>query len=174
MPHDVAPELLRVEVVRHRDQVMQRLRRPVEAEHDADVAELDVEVDQQRPQPVSASPHARLTAIVVLPVPPFVDETMITRDALAWPPGRSRAALRSENAIMSAGCGRIRMSLSDGLEASSTRPSALAADEREHDRRARLLAQRGDLVRDRRVDRRRRGATTSTLSTGVRLSAALR
>ena len=41
--------------------------------------------------------------------PPFVDETMITREVPAWPLALSRAALRSANAITSAGWGRIRM-----------------------------------------------------------------
>ena len=98
---------------------------------------------------------------------------MITRDALAWPPARSRAALRSENAITSAGCGRIRMSLSDGSSASSTRPSRLAPTS---------ASTIGALVCSRSAATSCAIAesmpatwrTTSTLSIGVRLSAALR
>ena len=40
---------------------------------------------------VSASPTARLTAIDVLPVPPLVEETMITRDGLRLAARRGRA-----------------------------------------------------------------------------------
>src|SRR5581483_3250615 len=72
-------------------------------------------------RPLSST--ARLTASDVFPVPPFVDETMITLHALACPLARPRAALCSANEITSGGCGRMRMSASDDSSASSTRPS---------------------------------------------------
>ena len=45
---DVARELLRVELARGDDQVVDRLRR-LEPEHDRGVAELEVEIEQERP-----------------------------------------------------------------------------------------------------------------------------
>ena len=56
VPGDVTRELLRVELARSDDEVVHGLRR-LEAEHDGGVAELEVEVEEQRALPLLLREH---------------------------------------------------------------------------------------------------------------------
>ena len=77
MRHDVAGELLRVELAGRHDEVVDRLL-GLDAHHDRGVAELQVEVDQQHAAACAAGERRRQRgASIVLPTPPLGENTVM-------------------------------------------------------------------------------------------------
>ena len=144
---DVAAELLGVEVAGRRGEVVQRPLGPIEAEDDADVAELDVEVEQQRAHVSLGEPDRQVDGERRL-----AGAALRRRDhdharglgQLARP-AACRLAERERDHV-----GRLREHQNvaeHGFERLVDEPLAVP-DEAEHDRGVRLLAQRSDLSRD--------------------------
>src|SRR3954471_16968684 len=119
----VAGELLHVEFSGCHDEVIDRLL-GLDAHHDRGIPELQVESSSSVLRPCWASAAARFDAVTVLPVPPFGENTVITRPAWTrettgvW--RLACAALRIAKTTLSINCGRTSTSAMSAVSASSS------------------------------------------------------